>query len=203
VQLHGNHTTRNTFVNCAHGKAKSQKYQPKVSSPSVYQDQRGLQKKRERRRRRSSLVFLDTPLRKKCNSSLKYAVNEKPVLYTFMRGFTTISTEKSPSWEAKSSSAGQEISCILRTHKVYYHIHNSQPLVPILIQTNPVQNSSPYFSNKHSNINSHLRLDLPNGLFPSDFLTKTLYPFLISLMRPTRPAHLVLLDLITLIMWSS
>jgi len=44
---------------------------------------------------------------------------------------------------------------------------------------------------------SHLRLGLPSDLFPSGFPTKTLCMSLLSTMRPTRPAHLVLLDFIT------
>jgi hypothetical protein len=41
----------------------------------------------------------------------------------------------------------------------------------------------------------HLRLGLSSGLFPSGFPTKTLYPFISSLMRATCPAHLIRLDL--------
>ena len=46
-------------------------------------------------------------------------------------------------------------------------------------------------------ISTHLRLGLPNGLFPSDFSSKTLYTPLSSLIRATCPVHLILLDFIT------
>ena len=43
-------------------------------------------------------------------------------------------------------------------------------------------------------ISSHLRLGLPNGLFPSSFPTKTLYIPLLSRIRAPRLAHLILFD---------
>ena len=46
-------------------------------------------------------------------------------------------------------------------------------------------------------LSSHLRLGIPSGLFPSDFPTKTPNTPLLSPIRTTCPAHLILLNFIT------
>ena len=46
-------------------------------------------------------------------------------------------------------------------------------------------------------LSSFLRLGLPSGLIPTGFPTKALCAPLLSPIRATRPAHLILLDLIT------
>jgi len=108
----------------------------------------------------------------------------------------TYSMEQSPSWEANSFSASQEILLILRNPKVPYHIYKCPSTVPILSQINPVH-VPPHTSLRSILIlSSLLCLGLSSGLFPSGFPTKTKYAPFLSLKCATCPAYLILLHMI-------
>ena len=105
---------------------------------------------------------------------------------------------QSSSWEANWFAASQEIPRILRNPKVHYHTHKRPPPVSILGQPNPVHIPTSYLLEIHPNIihpstprypqwSLSLRLPHQDPIHP-----------LSSPIRATCPAHLILLDFITL-----
>ena len=95
-------------------------------------------------------------------------------------------------------AVSQEIPHILWNNpKVHYRTHKRPPPVPILSQLHPVPTTPSHFMKILLILSSHLRLGLPNGLFPSGFPTKTLCTPLPSSIRATCPAHLNILYFIT------
>jgi hypothetical protein len=84
-------------------------------------------------------------------------------------------TEPSPSWDACSCAATQELPRILWNPKVHYRVHKSPPLVPILGHIDSVETIRFILI-----LSTHLRLGLPSGLFPPGFSTSILYAFLFS-----------------------
>ena len=105
--------------------------------------------------------------------------------------------EQSPSWEANRFSVSQEIPHILWNPNVHYRIHKCPPPVPILSQLDLVHTPTSHFLNIHLNIIIPSTYESPKRSLSFSFPTKTLYTPLLSHIRATCPAHLVLLDFIS------
>jgi len=116
------------------------------------------------------------------------------------------SMENSLSWEANSNSANEEIPRLLWNLQVFHKAHHWSLFWVTCIQATPS-----HFSSLRSILIllTRLHLDFQSGVFPSGFPINMSYKFLISTVRATCPAHIIL-DLITQIirgeaykLWSS
>jgi hypothetical protein len=102
--------------------------------------------------------------------------------------------KENPSWEANTSSASQEILRILWNSNVHYYIHNPPPPSPLPSQINPVQASPTNFFSIHFHIIPTFTSMTSKWSLPSGPPTKTPYAYLLSPIRATCRAHLILLD---------
>jgi hypothetical protein len=98
-----------------------------------------------------------------------------------VRNKITNSVEQCPSWEANIHSASQEISHILWTLKIQYHVHKSLQLVSSLSHMNPILTLTPYYTKR-------------SILVLSSNPTKFLHAFLTSPMHPTCTNHPILIS---------
>ena len=105
--------------------------------------------------------------------------------------------EHSPSWDANRFSPVKKFSEFYGTRRFITTFTSARHLSlswARLIQSMPLPLNS---WRSILIVSSHLRLGHPSGLFPSSFPTKSLYTLLLSPIRATHPAHLILLHLIT------
>ena len=106
------------------------------------------------------------------------------------------SIQRSPSWETKMSSVSHEIPRILWKPAVHYRIHKSLPPVQILCHINTVHAPKPTSWRSILLLSSHLNIGLASDISPSLLPSKSLYALILSSIRATWPAQLILLDFI-------
>jgi hypothetical protein len=99
-------------------------------------------------------------------------------------------------WKADCYSARQKYPAFLLNTKVHHRVHKSPPLDPILSQPSPVRPIDPYLPEIHLNV--ILPPTLRSSQWSLAFGPPNQNPVSTSPMRATCPAHLILLDLITL-----
>ena len=115
------------------------------------------------------------------NDSVKEHVSVADVTWHHQSFLLTNCMDQSISREANRFSASQEFPRTLWKPKVYYNIQNfphPDPIQSHFIQVHDPRSTS--WINSKIILLSHKCLDLPSGLFPLQFLTRTLYTSLLS-----------------------
>ena len=104
-------------------------------------------------------------------------------------------------WESDVTWASKEIPRILWVPKVHYRIHKSPLTLPVLSQSNRIHTSPTHFLEICFNITLPSTLRSPKFSVPFSFPDKNLVCTSHLPLRATFPAHLILLDLITQIIF--
>ena len=130
-------------------------------------------------------------------SGLVWTLQKQKHLWACLTYLLTYSMEQSPSWEANRFAASQEIPRIWWSSKVHYCTHKRPPPVHLLSQLDPVHAPTSHFLKIYLNIILPSTPGSPKWFFPSGSPTKILYTPLLSPIRATCPALLILLDFIT------
>jgi hypothetical protein len=94
----------------------------------------------------------------------------------------------------------QKLMNILSNSNVYCHINTSSPLVPVLIQINPVHSTHPISLGWIRILSSQLYLGLPIWLFAHGFPIKS---YMQSSSSPYVPHALLIASCLTYKLWSS
>jgi hypothetical protein len=103
--------------------------------------------------------------------------------------------EQSPSQEANSRPALQNIPSPLWNMKVQYCLYKKSPAVPVLSRINPVHILHVHYFKIHFNIILPLSLGFESGVYFSGF--RIIFCMHFYHMRATSPVHLILLNLLT------
>ena len=104
---------------------------------------------------------------------------------------------QSPSWEANTFAASQEIPRISRNPKDHYRTHKRPPPVSILCQHNPVHIPTFHLLEIHPNIIHPSTPRSPQWSLSLQFPHQDPIHPLSSPIRATCPAHLIILNFIT------